>query len=287
MKHPCEADFFSCPETQKNIFIFLIRENLQKKGKQMKKHLFAKSTLLLTSLSIFCAPLQAQQASFPQPYQENGGSIWSNNSGFIGGTLFGAAVGALTAAAVTSSKRGSPGVPGRPGRDGMNGANGAPFTFPRDAVGTSITVDPQILIEISPLSTSTILPTSLTVTPFITFPNQTTIVGSPTNVPIQPTPPPAMFFPIAGHLTVLTPFTINQPYFGNYEIGVRIDINTTQIVDLELMIAFITYVSASRDSSKVALTEIIPYIAAADLNRTGVTQAQVSMPFTYDATIIP
>lgn len=251
----------------------------------MKKHLFAKSTLLLTSLSIFCAPLQAQQTSFPQPYQENGGSIWSNNSGFIGGTLFGAAVGALTAAAVTSSKRGSPGVPGRPGRDGKNGANGAPFTFPQDAVGTSIVIQPQILIELFSDST---LPKCLNVTPFITFPNQMTIVGSPsTCVAIQSTPPVANLFPIAGPLTPLTPFTINQPYFGNYEIGVRIDIDTSSIHDLELMIALTAYVSVSRDNSKVVLTEIIPYVAAADLNRTGITQAQVAVPFTYDAPIIP
>lgn len=182
---------------------------------------------------------------------------------WLGGALLGAAAGAGTGyAASQDGKRGRTGDPGdigpigpvgpagTPGATGATGATGAPGTFPVDT-GETLTFNQAFLPTLGD---------GATVTPFVSQPDGTVLLGAPITITL----------PLSN--IVFPPFVITDPQFGEYNAGIQIDSTLIPVTGLLTQNAVST-----RDSSTTLFGDMNAVTALIG------TQYQENADFVYPA----
>lgn len=189
----------------------------------------------------------------------------SNMWCWLGGALLGAAAGAGTGyAASQDGKRGRRGdegpagpggigLPGPAGATGATGATGAPGTFEADE-GETLTFN-SVLNVTAGIGGSVI--------PFVSFPDGTVLEGAP--VPIT----------VLGPI-VFPPFVIQDPVYGEYNVGVQTDSSLIAVSG-----SLVNNAVASRDSSTTIFANLTPVISLLG------TQTQTSEDFVYGPVLVP
>lgn len=180
---------------------------------------------------------------------------------WIGSALIGAAAGAAAGYGASQGNRGHRGDPGPAGpagpigpvgATGATGATGAPGTFAVDT-GETLTFNSSITVAVG---------LGATVTPFVSQPDGTVLLGAPVAVIIGLNP-----FP---------PFVINDPQFGEYSVGVQMDATLIGVTGTVLQNAV-----ATRDGSTTIFANVTPAVALLG------TQSQTSEPFVYGPPNVP
>lgn len=228
--------------------------------------------------SFIPSPCSGQPIIMDQPPE-----TWLQRSGLpiFGGLLLGAAAGALSGYLVCNNSNncntcnngngnvihGDRGKCGRHGRDGKDGKHGKAFTFPRDREDHhTLLIDYTVF-----LSKPTTFSGVIAVTPFVTLPDQSTIEGA------------TKTFDFAAELTIdcLHEIVICKPFFGNYQIGVRVANGCVDLIDLNnVTVDLYATVTASRKGGSVtSLHNLNEAPSGVPANR---DQSQTAVSFTYD-----
>lgn len=189
-------------------------------------------------------------------------SIWDSKAAtWIGSALIGAAAGAGAGYAAGKGNKGSTGntgaagpagLTGPAGATGATGATGAPGTFAVDT-GETLTFNSALTVAVG---------IGATVTPFVSQPDGTVLLGAPVVLLLGINP-----FP---------PFVIADPQFGEYAVGVQMDATLLGITATLLQNAV-----ATRDSSTTIIANAEPALALLG------SQSQTSVNFVYGGPNVP
>lgn len=186
-------------------------------------------------------------------------SIWDSKAAtWIGSALIGAAAGAGAGYAAGKGNKGSTGNTGAAGPVGLTGpagatgATGAPGTFPVDT-GETLTFNGALTVAVG---------VGATVTPFVSQPDGTVLLGAPIVLILGVNP-----FP---------PFVIADPQFGEYAVGVQMDATL-----LGITASLVENAVATRDSSTTIFANVTPAVALLG------TQGQTSENFVYGGPNVP
>lgn len=205
------------------------------------------------------ASIATLSADDPSPCEENccfGKKEWDY---LMTGTIAGTAAGAIAGYAVTDGKnQGKRGLQGQvglqgnqsapTGPSGPTGPAGVSGTFPVDA-GESLTFNGTLTVLIGDGNT---------VTPFVSLPDGTVVLGTPV---------------IANGVTALPPINISPPEFGEYAYGFQVSGAV-----FPFSVTFLGNVNATRDGSStvVASATLVPS-----------NEGQLSVNFVYGPPNVP